>query len=179
MLDLNTQSLSYILVKSENINGLTSYLYSRAYYLLEIKSYFDSKFKDSIIAFTTLSPDEVRKDSLHLMDISNENSVIVKYKNDETICKIFNNGMESPLRLLMYNTDSVNETYIHEGISFSFIEQKRYVFPKRKEDFKSGMIIECFYNDDWRERKVYNPDLEFDKMYNLLMKYNKVRIPIP
>lgn len=178
MLDLKNPQISYILVSAENIAALTSYLYSREYYLLDIKGYYDGKFEDSVMAFTNLSPDEIRQDCLHIMDYFDQECVIVKYKDQTSAVKIFRDGQEKPMGILLYNTDSNNKSYIHDGLSFSFVEQQLYYFPKKKEDFKSGMIIECFSNNKWQERKIYNLDTEFDKMYKLLMKYNKIRIPV-
>jgi hypothetical protein len=76
----------------------------------------------------------------------------------------------------MYSTDSEKKSYLYNGYSFSFTEQKRYFFPSRKEEIKVGMIVEFFNNNKWIEKKVSNPDVEYDKLYKLLMKYNKVRI---
>jgi len=178
MLNLKDPQISYILVSADNISALTSYLYSREYYLLDIKGYYDGKFEDSLMAFTNLSPDEIRQDCLHIMDYFDQDCIIVKYKDQTSAVKIFKDGQEKPMGILLYNTDSNNKSYIHDGISFSFIEQQLYYFPKRKEDFKVDMIIECFSNNKWQERKIYNLDSEFDKMYKLLMKYNKIRIPV-
>jgi hypothetical protein len=178
MLDLKNPQISYILVSAESIVALTSYLYSRDYHLLDIKGYYDGKFEDSVMAFTNLSPDEIRQDCLHIMDHFDQDCVILKYKDQTSAVKIFRDGQERPMGILLYNTDSNNKSYIHDGLSFSFVEQQLYYFPKKKEDFKSGMIIECFSNNNWQERIIYNVDTEFDKMYKLLMKYNKIRIPV-
>ena len=78
----------------------------------------------------------------------------------------------------MYNTDSKNKSYIHGGLSFSFVEQQFYFFPIKREDFKIGMVVESLSNNKWIEKRVYNPDVEFEKMYGLLIKYNKIRIPV-
>jgi hypothetical protein len=178
MLDLKNPEISYILVSSDNISALTSYLYSREYYLLDIKGYYDGKFEDSLIAFTNVSPDQIRQDCLHIMEYFHQDCIIVKYKDQTSAVKIFKDGQEKPMGILLYNTDSNNKSYIHNGLSFSFVEQQLYYFPNKKEDFKTGMIIEFFSNDKWQERKIYNLDSEFDKMYRLLMKYNKIRIAI-
>ncbi len=177
MLDLKNTNISYILVSSENLNSLVSYLYSRDYYLLDIKGYYQGKFEDSLIAFTDLPSDDLYRDCLHIMEHFNQECVIAKYKGENSAKKIFQDGQEKPLGILLYNTDSENKSYIHDGLSFSFVEKQLYYFPKDKEDFKSGMIIECFSNNKWIEKKVVNPEIEFEKMYSLLMKYNKIRIP--
>ena len=40
------------------------------------------------------------------------------------------------------------------------------------------MIVECLSNDNWIKKSINNVSLEYDKIYKLLIKYNKVRIPI-
>ena len=80
--------------------------------------------------------------------------------------------------IILYNTDSNNRSYILNGLSFSFIEEQQYYIPRKKDDFKVGMIVELFSNNKWIEKKVHNPEIEFEKMYALLMKYNKIRIPV-
>lgn len=177
MLDLKNPNISYILVSSENLKSLNSYLYSRNYYLLDIKGYYEGKFEDSLIAFTDNDPNELYKDCMHIMEYFDQECIIAKYKNETSAKKIFKDGQERPLGILLYNTDADNKSYIHDGLSFSFVEKQLYYFPKSKDDFKEGMVVECFSNNKWIERKVVNPNVEFDKMYSLLMKYNKIRIP--
>jgi hypothetical protein len=48
--------------------------------------------------------------------------------------------------------------------------------PKKKEDFRQGMIIEYFNNSQWNEKIVFDLDTEWDKMYKLLVKYDKIRV---
>ena len=178
MLNLKDPNVSYLLISSENAQTLNSYLYSRDYYLLDIKGYYQGIFENSILAFTNLSNDELRRDAIHLMIHFDQSNMIVKYKDETVAKKIYEDGSEQPLGIVLYNTDAENKSYIYEGLSFSFVQQQLYYFPKKKEDFKSGMIVECFSNNKWIEKKVINPESEFDKMYGLLMKYNKIRIPV-
>ena len=76
----------------------------------------------------------------------------------------------------MYNTDSENKSYLHNGVSFSFVEAKRYWIPKTMDDLKVGMIVEYMNNNKWYERKVQNPKEEWEKLYKLLIKYDKLRV---
>jgi hypothetical protein len=178
MLDLKNPNLSYILVSSDNLKSLISYLYSRDFYLVDIKGYYEGKFEDSLIAFTNLEKDELYQECLHIMNFFNQECIIAKFKSENSAVKIFQDGQQKPLGILLYNTDSSNKSYIHDGLSFSFVEQQLYYFPKNKEDFKEGMIIECFSNNKWIEKKVTNPDIEYQKMFALLIKYNKIRVAI-
>lgn len=178
MLDLKNPQISFLLLTSHNIGALSSYLYSRDYYILEIKEYYDGKFEDSILAFTSIESNELRRDTIHIMEHFSQECAIIKYKDDHSIKKILKDGVERSMDVILYNTDSNNRSYIYNGLSFSFIEQQQYFIPKKKDDFKVGMIVELFSNNKWIEKKVHNPETEFDKMYALLMKYNKIRIPV-
>jgi hypothetical protein len=178
MIDLKNPQLSYLLVSSDNVNALSSYLYSRDYYIVDIQGYYEGKFEDSVLAFTSVDSNELRKDALHILEHFDQECAIVKYRDESSARKIFRDGQEKPLGILLYNTDSRNKSYIHDGLSFSFVEQQLYYFPNKREDFKVGMVVECLSNNKWIEKRVYNPDVEFEKMYNLLIKYNKIRIPV-
>jgi hypothetical protein len=178
MLNLKDPNVSYLLASSDDINGLISYLYSRDYHLIDLKGYYDGQFENSVLAYTNNSPDELRMDSIHIMDHFNQECLIIKYKGEVGAKKIFNDGQEKPMGILMYNTDSKNKSYIYDGLSFSFVEKQLYYFPKSKNDFKKGMIVEYFNKDKWIKKQILNPEMEYQKMYSLLMKYNKIRIPV-
>lgn len=177
MLNLKDLKSSYMVI-SGNVNAITSYLYSRDYNVIDIKSYYNESFEDSIIAFSNSSNDELRRDAIHIMDYFDQRNLIIKYKDVSSVSKIFENGSELEIGVLLYNTDSDNKSYIYEGISFSFVDKQLYYFPSKKEDFKSGMIVEYLSNNKWIEKKVIDPNIEFNKIYELMMKYNKIRIPI-
>ena len=176
MLDLKNPQISFLLLSSDS--ALSSYLYSRDYYIIDIKEYYEGKFENSILAFTSIESNELRRDSIHIMEHFGQECAIIKYKDDYSPIKIFRDGQERPMDVILYNTDSNNRSYILNGLSFSFIEEQQYYIPRKKDDFKVGMIVELFSNNKWIEKKVHNPETEFEKMYALLMKYNKIRIPV-
>jgi hypothetical protein len=169
--DLN---ISFLLVESDR--SLLSYLYSREYQLLELKSYQDGVFNDCVIAFTDISNSELRKDSLHIIKHFERQNILVKYKDSHLTSKVYNTGDEKPHSILEYNTNPNLKSYIHNGVSFSFKEEDQYYFPKDKSEFKTGLLVECFTTNGWIERKVDQVDIEYDKTYKLLVKYQKVRI---
>lgn len=173
---LKDPKVSYLLSSSERMDNLISYLYSRDYRLLDIKGYYDNVFDDCVFAFSNLTNDELRTDALRILEGSHQESLIIKYRDDINAKRIFKDGQEIPLSVILYNTDSNNKSYIHDGVSFSFVEGKNYSFPKGRKDFKNGMIVELFSNKKWVEKKVIDVDSEYEKMYNLLIKYNKIRI---
>lgn len=176
-MNLENKDIGYILSPSK-INGISSYLYSRGYKILEIKEYHKGKFQDSIIAWTIDKSQNIKEESLEIIKHFNQDQLIIKEINKSDIKKIFKDGSEKHLDFHMYSTNSEIKSYIHEGISFSFPEKQSYKFPKRKEDFKTGMTVECYSSSGWVPKIVDNIDTEYDKLYKTLSKYNKVRILI-
>jgi len=173
---LEDPSLSYMISSSNDVVGLNSYLYSRNYNMGDLSSFYENHFEKSVIAVSNVDNNEMRRDAIHIMEHYNLDYIIVKYRGNKDIKKILRDGSEKPLGLEMYNTDSDKRSYILNEISFSFIEKQSYFKPKKPTDFKAGMIIEYYSGRDWLQREVVNPESEYNKMYKLLMKYDKVRI---
>jgi hypothetical protein len=178
MLGLEQPNTSYMLISSsENLDQITSVLYAKNYQILPIKGYFEGVFEDSIMAFGRTDNDEIRNDVLFLLGHFNEKNAIIKYLGESEAKRVFFNGSEEPLEIVMYNTNESNKSYIHSGISFSFVEKTRYWIQKSQDDFKIGMVVEYQNNNKWYERIVRNPKEEWEKLYKLLTKYEKVRVP--
>jgi hypothetical protein len=178
MLGLEQPNTSYMLISSsDNLDQITSVLYAKNYQILPIKGYFEGVFEDSIMAFGRTDNEELRNDILFLLGHFNEKNAIVKYLGEPEAKRVFFNGSEEPLDIVMYNTNESNKSYIHSGISFSFVEKTRYWKPRSQEDLKIGMVVEYQNNNKWYERIVRNPKEEWEKLYKLLTKYDKVRIP--
>ena len=175
-MNLESKDIGYII--SNNTNGLLSYLYSRGYRILEIKEYYKNNFKDSVMAWSIDPNQSIEKECFDIMNHFNGSDVIMKKIGSSTPKKLNINGSERHLNVIMYNTDQENKSYIYEGISFSFVEEKMYKFPKTKDDFKNGMIIECYSTNRWNKKIVNNIDHEFNDIYKTLSKYDKVRIVI-
>lgn len=177
MLGLEQPNTSYMLISSpDNLDQIISVLYAKNYQILPIKGYFEGKFEDSVMAFGRVDNDDLRNDALFLLNHFNEKNAILKYLGESEAKKVFMNGSEAPMEIVMYNTNESNKSYIHSGISFSFVEKTRYWKPKSQEDLKIGMVVEYQNNNKWHERIVRNPKEEWEKLYMLLAKYDKVRI---
>lgn len=176
MSGLEQPNASYIILSSDSIDSMVSVLYAKEYQIIPLKTYYKESVQDSVIAFGRFDNNTLRKDAIFLLNQFGQASAIIKYLEEKEAKKIFSNGSENPLEVHMYNTDSENVSYIHEGISFSFKEKTRYWKPTKKEDFKSGMVVEYLNNNIWSERIVGNPYEEWEKTYRLLTKYGKVRV---
>jgi hypothetical protein len=190
MFNITDPNLSYILfspeskdsseeVNKKNCEKACSMLYSKDYTVLFLTGLYEGNYEKSFLAIQSeQNDDELRKDLIYFLDSFHQECGIIKYRNDDKPHKIFENGTEKPLSVILYNSDSNNKTYLYDGISFSFNEEKRYHFFRKKEELKPGMIVEYLNNNKWIEREIINVDSEYKDLYELLMKYSKVRISV-
>lgn len=175
MTGLESVQSSYIILSADRINEITTVLYAKEYQIIPIQGYFNGIFEDCVIAYGQ-DNESLRRDIIFLLDHFHQESAIIKYQGEINAKTVFFDGSEHPMDLLVYNTDATKKTYIHNGISFAFKEAKRYWIPKTMEDLKVGMIVEYMNNNKWYERKVQNPQEEWEKLYKLLIKYDKLRV---
>jgi hypothetical protein len=190
MFNLTDPNISYILISPENKYGsqldnklscerACSILYSKDYTVLSVTGHYEGQYEKSFLSIPSEeSNDDLRKDLIYLLEYFNQECGIVKYKNDKNATKVFRDGSEKPMSLVIYNSDLNNKTYLYNGISFSFVEEKRYYFPKKREELKNGMVLEYFNNNNWVQKEVVDINQEYDNLFKLLMKYEKVRIQI-
>jgi hypothetical protein len=167
---------SYIIISSDNINDVISVLHAKCYQVIPIQGFYKGVYEDSALAISNVENDEIRNDVLLLLKLFNQECAIVKYSGEVGAKKVYPDGSERPLGVVLYNTDSDNVSYLYNGISFSFVESKRYWKPNKKEDFKIGMIVEYLNRDKWFSKKIENPNEEWEKLFKLLVKYEKVRV---
>jgi hypothetical protein len=73
-----------------------------------LKTWSGGKFEDSILAFTSIESNELRRDSIHIMEHFGQECAIIKYKDDNSPKKIFRDGQERSMDVILYNTDSNN-----------------------------------------------------------------------
>jgi hypothetical protein len=177
-MDLTNKNLSFILLSSDKIESMLSILYAKDYQILPIKGFYRGQYENSALAFSDVDNDELRKELIFLLNHFDQECGIIKYKGETGAKKIFRDGSEKPLGIVLYNTDSDNVSYLYNGLSFSFVEQVRYWKPTKLEDFKVGMIVEYLNNNKWFEKKVENPEDEWDRMFKLLSKYDKLRVAL-
>ena len=188
MFNLTDPNLSYILISPvkkelqvfENnrvCEEICTILWSRNYTVIPLNSYQEGYSEKVLLAISpTDDNDELRFDAVYLMEKCGKKSIIVKYKKyNESVC-INYKGEEKSLNLSIYDSDLSKKCYVMDGVSFTFTEKKKYFFPKRKEELKQGMIVEYFNNNKWYYRQVLNVENEYEKMFKLLMKYEKLRV---
>jgi hypothetical protein len=175
-MDLTSKGISYIIISSDKIDDMMSILWAKEFKIIPIKGYYRGKYENSIIAYSDIDNNELRKEVIFLLNYFKQECAIIKYLDETIAKKIFSDGSEKPLGIVMYNTDDENISYLHNGLSFSFVEQKRYWVPKSKDDLKMGMIVEYSNKGKWLEYEIKNPSIEWDNLFKLLIKYNKVRV---
>jgi len=190
MFNLTDPNISYILLSPENkyssqldnklnCEKACSILYSKDYTVLSVTGFYEGQYEKSFLSIPPeLDNDNLRKDIIYLLEFFDQECGIIKYKDDKNATKIFRNGSEKPMSLVVYNSDLNNKTYLYNGVSFSFVEEKRYYFPKNREELKNGMVLEYFNNINWVEKEITDLNKEYENLYKLLMKYKKVRIQV-
>jgi hypothetical protein len=175
-MQLENPKISFIILSSPKLEDMVSILYAKNYQIIPIQGFYRNNYENSIIAYSDIENDEMRSDLIFLLNHFHQECGIIKYKGETGAKKVFKDGSEKPLGIVMYNTDSENMSYLHNGLSFSFVEAKRYWKPKSKDDFKIGMIVEYFNNNKWYQKEVKNPSEDYEKFFKLLVKYDKVRV---
>jgi hypothetical protein len=176
-MDLTNINSSYLIIHGNKIDDVVSVLYAMGYHILDLKTFFKGVYGDSVLATNDVSNDELRKNSVFLLNHFDISDCIIKYNGDESIKRIFHDGREDLLTLSVYNTDEDKISYILNGISFSFLDQTRYWKPKKHDDLKKGMVVEYLNNNNnWCKKTVDNPLLEYNNFFKLLIKYDKVRV---
>ena len=188
MLNLNDNNTSYIIVSAsksdtdKEVNdkrnsNLEDELYLLEFDITNIDGYINGVYEKSFIATKQISNDDLRITAIQLMDRYEQDNIIIKYLNESNAKKIYQDGGEKSLGTISFSDDLSNKSYICGTMSFSFLEMNRYHYLKDESEFKPGMIVEMLMNNDkWVERIVQ--ENEYDKIYKLMSKYNKVRIII-
>lgn len=186
---LTDPKISFILLNSENksvsdlqnnwnCERLCSVLYSKDYTVFPLKEVYQNEYSRAFLGISSESNnDDIRLDALDILEFLDIEDGIIKYSGESQPVRLTKTGHETPLNFSTYESSENSKVYIHEGVSFSFKESQRYFVPKKKEDLKSGMIIEYMNNNKWNKKEINDLDEEFDRMYRLLIKYEKLRIP--
>ena len=186
MYNLNDRYISYLIVSPEfsdysqlenklNVSKTYSILSAKNYNIAPMVGYTNGKYDENLLAQADISNDELRKDALLLISQTKKDNIIVKYKNENHLTKINSDGSEKLMELCIYDGRENKKIYIHNNTSFTLNEKHRYFLIKKKDDIKKGMVVEYFSNNKWHKKKVENVDTEFEKMYKLLIKYEKMR----
>lgn len=187
MFNLNDKNISYMIVSPEDsnlsdmenkviCNRFTNILYNKEYTIADIKSQYRGHIENSFICISYNDNVQLKNDAIFLIENFNIGNIVLKYKGNSSPIKISFKGDEFPLSTHYYSNEINEKVYLYNGISFLFKDEKRYLFPRAKNDLKSGMIIEYFNNHQWKEKTIKDIESEYENMYKLLIKYNKIRV---
>lgn len=175
-MDLENKKSSFILISSDKIEEISSILYAKNYNIIDLQEYYRGSYKPCILAYNNEGNDSLRDDALFILNHFKENSMTIKYLEDEVVKEIKFDGSENLLEVSMFNTDEDKISYVLNGISFSFINSNRYWKPNSKKDLKDGMTVEYMNNNIWHEKEIINLNEEYEDFFKLLIKYNRLRV---
>jgi len=189
MLNLTGKNSTYFIISAcnaeknkqfndEKTSQLQDDLYLLDYSLVPMDGYYQGIAEKSFFVYKNNSDNnELREDAIRLMNKYDQNEVIIKYSDEDIIKKIIEDGSEKTLQIQNFAADVENRSYIYGSMAFSLKEQKRYWYPEKETDFKSGYVVEMLGSSgNWITKRVENPNQEWNQMYKLLAKYKKVRI---
>ncbi len=190
MINLGNDKRGIIIITSDNTSisdfdrkfhgeRIYSVLSSKEFEIIPIKCYKDNSIYESFLCLSEIyDSNEFRKEILHILEFLDLDSSFVKYPSSDDFVLISRTGTEEKHVLKMYEESKNDLKFIYESIFFSFEKKQSYFYPKKSNHLKNGLIVEYFNNEKWNSKEIKNVDEEFDKMYKLLMKYDKLRIPL-
>jgi hypothetical protein len=162
-----------------NDERLNSILYSKDYRIDSLTYIRDGSMEKCLIGYppTDLTDENIRKDTLHFLNLLDIVDAIVKYRDQRDPVRINKSGQFSLLDFCLYNDISDSKDYyVDNGRLFYIKNKKRYFYLDKKEQLKKDMVVEYYNQSDWIERKVGdNINEEYDRLYRLLMKHGKLR----
>jgi hypothetical protein len=177
VLNLNDSNVSYFIISSKQIDATKTLLWAKEWEIIPLKGYYDGVLEDSILAFKmNIDNKELKEEAIFMLKTFDEDSCIIKYTSKKNPNKLFRNGKETELSEAFFNQESINKSYLYNGVFFSFNEVKSYKLIELKQDLKNGMIVEYFNNQKWCSASIFDIEVEWDNFYKLLSKYKKVRV---
>lgn len=170
MLNLSDNNLSYIIIN--NNDEAKNILIGKGYTIYPINRYNSFLNELSYIAISNFDDNILREDSNYLVN-KILNNIIIKYNNEGQIYK--KDKIKEYKQRIEYYPENINNTYVINGISFKFEPIKEYKSISSKSELQSGMTIEYYNKNKWVEKIVENVDIEYENIYKLMIKHNKLR----
>jgi hypothetical protein len=175
-MNFNDEKISYVILPGGKWTQTISYLYSMDYTIVEMLTSESNISGKSIFTYNSLTNQELKKDTLFVLDHFEMDYAYIKYEKTNEIFKITKEGRETPVEVLMYESSLNTKRFILGEISFSFKDLDKYRLVESKSELTQGVEVEYFNNNKWNKKIVENIDDEWNGLYALLSKYKKLRM---
>ncbi len=173
-MDLNNKDISYVIFSGNKWSQIMSYLYSKEYTIHEMRTVQSDFIGKAILTYSSISNSELEKDTLFILEHFEEDHAYIKFKDTTEIQRISKYNI-NPVSVSMYESNDDQLKYIIGEYSFSFNKMDKYMLLEKKEQITEGMCLEYFNDNKWNKTIVNDVDKEWNSMYSLLSKYNKLR----
>jgi hypothetical protein len=174
IMDLNNKDISYVIFSGNKWSQIMSYLYSKEYTIHEMRTVQSDFIGKAILTYSSISNSELEKDTLFILEHFEEDHAYIKFKDTTEIQRISKYNI-NPVSVSMYESNDDQLKYIIGEYSFSFNKMDKYMLLEKKEQITEGMCLEYFNDNKWNKTIVNDVDKEWNSMYSLLSKYNKLR----
>lgn len=186
IIDLTGENSSYMIVSTSpfppgsgiwerEASMLQDALYARDYTLISMTGYCGGMFDKSYLAINKHDNDSLRMDAVAMAREGHGDGVVVKYRGESQPVIVRHDGSESPMSFQKYTIEEGTRSYMTEGSCFSLKSEPRYRTVESRSEIRKGMTLEYQSANGWVSRVVEDPDLEYEDLYRLLMKYGKLR----
>jgi len=191
---LDEKNLSYIIISAYNSklseldnkiqqSRLEDELYHRDYTLFKgnqskVNNFFlgyKQPKDNNIVEHNT----DMKYDAIELLDVFKQEKCIIKYWNESYAKEFLYDGIEKPLCVIPYTGEETDYNMIIEDVGFSFSPKKMYKLVESKSDLLKYSIVEIQNNQgEWIEKKIIDLDVEYERLYKVMLKYKKVRVAL-
>lgn len=172
------EGINSLLVYSSELDiDVLSYLYGKGYSVDEIVVYVapNTLFKAFICTSEYINDDdEVRRSAIELQNDNIISECLINY-NNYGVVRLRKDGYEEQTICKVYETDTTYPIYIKDNISYSYPTSDRYIPITNKDQLRIGMLVELYSNGEWLEKFVDNLTVDYDNIYSLFIKHNKIR----
>ena len=175
-MNFNDEKISYVILPGGKWTQTVSYLYSKDYTIVEMLTSEQNISGRSIFTYNQLTNQELKKDTLFVLDHFDMDHAYIKYEKTNEIVKITKDGNETPVEVLLYESSLNTKRFVLGEISFSFKDMDRYRLVEGKEELTQGVEVEYLNNNKWNKKIVENVETEWKGLYSLMSKYKKLRM---
>lgn len=156
---------------------IESLLYSRGYILQTIQKVVDGQGSEALLAYKNSAGEDLERDIFELFDKAHLDSVILLHDGFYTHIK----GQGSRIELEI----STDQSSGGDELFFVIKERPLFFSPKKlykdilqKEELIGEKMVQIFNQNRWQTMIIENLDEDWNNIYKLFAKYNKLRLPL-